>query len=241
MRLLFLPEEKLLALKGNIRKNTNHYKQQASSWIEEYFQGENPFKDTKIEVEDFTLNTSKERPVDTDLDNIKTLYSKLSMLSEAQASDERLWAGLCHGPFWDYMLYRWPVKSENDIRNRYFFGYSKRRSLERNGLARLWWIGWTTYDEKREDPYELTRFILRDSDFIVNLLGRNFSSNKLLNRAVLRYFIEYETSNNTSVNRKMFRAVMEQINMLGGTLLIDLYNEDDYKKMAEKLVMKYCA
>ena len=43
----------------------------------------------------------------TDAANAQEVYGKLSFISDSQASDERLWAGMCLGPFYEYTQYRW--------------------------------------------------------------------------------------------------------------------------------------
>ena len=49
------------------------------------------------------------QPVDkaylTDAANAQEVYGKLSFISDSQASDERLWAGMCLGPFYEYTQY----------------------------------------------------------------------------------------------------------------------------------------
>lgn len=42
---------------------------------------------------------SSEKPEEGDIENIKIIYSEMSILTERDA-DERLWSGLEHGDFW---------------------------------------------------------------------------------------------------------------------------------------------
>ena len=56
------------------------------------------------------------------------------------------------------MKYRWDCKNGSEMLNRYFFNYSSNRSLFRNGISRLWWIGRVTYDEKRTDIVQTIEF-----------------------------------------------------------------------------------
>lgn len=124
----------------------------------------------------------------TDVENIQRVYNHMKFLSDSQASDERIWAAYTFSEFLDYMRYRWKASSISDLENRYLFGYSVQRSLFRNGVSRLWWIGRFTYDETRLDPYELTRFLCKDQDYIENICGRNIFNNPML---VLQPYLHY--------------------------------------------------
>ncbi|MEV2908009.1 DUF6339 family protein [Paenibacillus larvae] len=57
--------------------------------------------------------------------------------------------------FLDNMRKRWPVESyldkdkpEEAIKERYFLMANRDRALIRNGIARLWWYGYVSYDEQ---------------------------------------------------------------------------------------------
>ena len=41
-----------------------------------------------------------------DYNNVKILYTNIKNISNTQAIDERLWAGLSHSIFWKYLQYR---------------------------------------------------------------------------------------------------------------------------------------
>ena len=50
----------------------------------------------------------------------------------------------------------------NKCKIQVLFAQSKRRSLVRNPLSRLWWIGKYTYDEQYENPFELLKYFRTD-------------------------------------------------------------------------------
>ena len=52
-------------------------------------------------------------------------------------------------------------------------------------MARLWWIGRLTYDSSRSDPYELTRFLCQDQDYIESICGRNVFNNPIVGNATI--------------------------------------------------------
>ena len=49
-------------------------------------------------------------------------------LTDAQASDERMWVGMALTYFYDYLVYRWGI-NKNSIKYRWLFPYTYRRSL----------------------------------------------------------------------------------------------------------------
>jgi len=174
----FISEDALLEIKNNHTLLYNNVVSSKKQTLEEAFQNDMIIRDTSVHADEFQLDMSAEKPELTDLENVKRVYKNMSMLSESQASDERIWAAYTLSVFADYMRYRWYPDSETAMMNRYFFSYSPKRSLFRNGIARLWWIGHLTYDPDRAgDKYELTEYICRRQDNINLLLDINFGNN----------------------------------------------------------------
>lgn len=189
-----------------------------------------------------------------DLENTISLYSEMKNLKVVQAADERVWALFCHRDYWDYMRLRWPVEKEDDeeyyendlsdgaeskskktrkspkdrIMSRYFFQTNKGRSLVRNGMARLWWYGYMTYDERRSDPFELTKVLLRRHDDAQSLLERSFPHNKLILRAILSALGKHEY-----ISRDHFRGLMRSINRIGGVTILDTMEEQNLMMLVD--------
>ena len=103
-----MKREALEMLKANLSVvYGKYYTEKTNQWITDIC-GEDPFIEFK-DVTEFKLAdlNSDLTPGEIDLNNCKILYEKLQFLSESQASDERLWAGLAHTTFYDYMRKRW--------------------------------------------------------------------------------------------------------------------------------------
>lgn len=232
----FISEEALLEIKNNHTLLYNNVVSSKKQTLEEAFQNDMIIRDTSVHADEFQLDMSAEKPELTDLENVKRVYKNMSMLSESQASDERIWAAYTLSVFADYMRYRWYPDSETAMMNRYFFSYSPKRSLFRNGIARLWWIGHLTYDPDRAgDKYELTEYICRRQDNINLLLDINFGNNPSIVRAVIQSLIDAEKSGMT-IDREKTRKLSEYINTLGGVYLVDAFSYDIiYEKSMEKL------
>lgn len=109
MKLQFVSYDNIDIIKSNLKSWVDNFKQDSSDWLQDEL-GNALFSDTKFaEIPDFSLDMSADKPFLTEAENVKRIYGNLRFLSDSQASDERLWAGLCLGPFWDYVKYRWDI------------------------------------------------------------------------------------------------------------------------------------
>lgn len=223
MKVQFISYDNLDAIKANLSSWTDNFKLDSSAWLEAEFNNA-LFLDSKYgEIPDFTLDMSADKPFFTEATNAQKVYERLKFLSDSQASDERLWSGLCLGPFWKYVQYRWDIckkPTPTNILQHYFFGYGARRSLTRNAIARLWWIGRLTYDESRSDPYELTKLVCENSDYIMHILERNTSNNPMIIRSFLGAILDARNEG-LSINTDTVGELAKYLNLLGGIYILD--------------------
>ena len=224
-KLPFMMVSDLEALKSNAKNHINFYSEETSNWAEKSLH-HSPLGETKYDLPDFELYMpeAERYSPSTDRLNVREVYSKLKWLSDSQASDERLWAGLCFGPFWEYVHYRWKIETAENVKQHYFFAYNPRRSLTRNAVSRLWWIGRLTYDQTREDPFELTDFVCENSRFIVDVLERNISNSKPIMREFLGACIEAKKRGLT-MDTNTIRELEKYLDLLGGIYILDCMPE----------------
>lgn len=232
MNAKFIKQEDITQLYGNVGEL---YRQVVccGKSLDEYLEKKHVVLDTNITVEDFSLDMSESNAVLTDFENVKRVYKAMMVLSNSQASDERIWLAYSFDVFKDYMNYRWPAKDVNTINNRWLFGYTAKRSLFRHGIARLWWIGRCTYDKGRADPFELTAYVITKQDIINQLLDIGFNGNKELVLAIIEAIRDAEKEGKM-VGREEIRSVSRFVNSLGGMYLIDSWRHDEiYKRVKE--------
>jgi hypothetical protein len=236
MILTFLEDDSLFALKSNLNKLYNKFALPNADWIIDYF-GYSPFVETKYSISDFSLDMSQDKPFLTELENVQRVYNNLRFLSGSQASDERLWAGLCINHFWKYTQYRWNIVSNctvNNVKQHFFFGFGPRRSLTRNAISRLWWIGRLTYDSSRKDPYELTRFVCENADYVMHILERNTSNSPIITKAFLSALLTAREEG-CLINTNTVGELSKYLNLLGGTYILDCLPESIiFNKILEK-------
>ena len=238
MKLQFVSYDNIDLIKTNLPHIVEKFKLDSSDWINDEL-GITLLSDTKFkESSDFTLDMSEDKPFFTEAENAKRIYSNLNFLSDSQASDERLWAGLCFGPFWMYVKYRWDIDKKcttSNIVQHFMFGFGARRSLTRNAISRLWWIGRLTYDETRiNDPWELTRFVCENTDNIMHTLERNTSNNPKIIRPFLSAIIDAR-KNGIPINTDTVGELSKYLNLLGGIYILDCLPE---KKIYDKIYQK---
>lgn len=237
MRIKYITEDGLITIKGNIKTVYKGLFVEDNS-LSVALNEEGIIKNTPFEIEDFKLDMSQpvaSSPL-TDIENVKRVYNNMKLLSDSQASDERVWVAYTLEHFLDYMKYRWPAKNTSDLANRYLFNYSQQRSLFRNGVSRLWWIGRCTYDESRPNPYELTEYICKNQDLIETFCGRNVFNNPLIINPVLSAFMDAEKEG-YDVTRDVARETAKYMNLLAGTYILDMFEKQDlYDKTYHKIV-----
>lgn len=240
MKIKYITEEGILTLRNNNKIIFEGIMLEKDKSILELMKDDNLIKETSYEINDFILSTSQDKGKEalTDGENVQIVYNNMMHLSDSQASDERIWVAYTLREQLNYMKYRWPAKNAKGMLNRYFFNYGKQRSLFRNGMSRLWWIGRLTYDKSADDPYELTKIICKHQDFIENIMGRNVFNNPTILRATLRA-INDANKQGIKTNRYCIRGIAEYLNLLGGTYLIDIFTYDEIYEKVANWISKY--
>ncbi len=240
MKIKYISEDDLNTIKANLSVVLKKVIQDRECTVSELFNSNAFIKSSSMAVEEFQLDMSQPSGKEslTDAENIQRVYGHMRFLTDSQASDERIWAAYTFSECLGYMRYRWPAARIEDLNNRYLFGYSMQRSLFRNGISRLWWIGRVTYDSTRTDPYELTKFLCRDQDYIETICGRNIFNNPMIGNATVSALLD-AANNGIQINRETVRNVGKYINLLSGTYLLDsLEKEEIYHKICKKLGME---
>lgn len=245
MQLNFLKNNSCELLKDKIHENFiagNYFRNNA--WLEDFFEGD--FKGCT----DIELGNLKLIPASTfmdDLENSKRLYSTLKNLTIQQAIEPQIWTYLTHGIFWEYMNKRWPIdegnnaeKEINKIKSRYFLHYeSKDRRLIRNGISRLWWAAYTTYDESYDNKFYLTeKLFLHKQDFVESLLTRSFSRNRDIVKNIIKAVCKYEENfrDNIMIKRDIYRPLFIEINRIGAVKLLDALEYEEIEEIVFRFI-----
>lgn len=232
MEICFLKSRALDTLKNGLPQIYDKYfTQRDNSWLADVC-GENPFVKFR-DVPDFEL-APLERGFEpkVDFDNCKILYKKLNFLTPRQAADERFWAGLCHGVFYDYVRRRWSYDTPTNlsdnakiitgIKNRFFFNGDARQCLLTNTLSKYWW---TRYIFSSDDLN-----ILGAENFytkIFSIVSRSFIGNKSLRNGFVKFLRHFKEQGITLDIKNHIRPAMSQLNKRGGAIVLDCLTEEE--------------
>lgn len=246
-KLRVLSSGAVLQLKSQIHQNVTSYQSGSRDWLDNYFSAP---KNTILSIVDdsaIVLKTGKSHSTEFDAYNAQLLFEGYPTITPAIAADERIWVSLCHNQHYEYMLNRWPIvpdeshhqTEEGIIRQRYFFGYGLRKSQERNGLSRLWLSAALTYDPSRQDPYELTKVLLQDTNFIMYLFGHTFGSNRNIVQGTLEAISQLQQETGNKVSAKPLKSFTEKLNLLSGVTMLDRYSCKEICVMAKEHISNH--
>ncbi|MDP3385788.1 MAG: DUF6339 family protein [Eubacteriales bacterium] len=240
MKVYFMKKDALEILKSNLELTyTKYYTESDNKWLWDVCGG-NPFGEFK-EIPDFEL-----AKLDSDLtigevefNNCKFLYKNLSFLSDSQASDERLWAGLCHSVYYPYLRKRWgydkqqpkkPKEAISNIKSRFFFSGGTRAGLYRNTMAKCWWVGRNTFDKTKANPFEKLD-ILGSNDISSKIsdifYSNTFSSNALILNGIVQGIKYFNDAGTQLTTKEHIRPTLQLLNAVGGGIILDCLSSDD--------------
>jgi hypothetical protein len=227
-------------LRNNVPGNLPKYHRN-DKWVLEL--GSKSTRDLETRIELKTSLTLDEPDEDNlkDLENSVRVHKLLRQLTPLQARDPRLWTRMAHVECWSYMRKRWPIerftgdteKGARFITSRYFVSQNDSRALLRNGIARLWWASYVSFDSERTNPYELTSVLLSTLDITQQILERNMGRGPAIVKGFLEFLLQNRDPllNKGDQNRDRIRRLAKFLNMYGGVCLLDCLNQTDIVKL----------
>jgi uncharacterized protein DUF6339 len=178
--------------------------------------------------------------VKADLEASKLVFQWLSKLTPIQSSDGRLWTLLTHTTFARYVSLRWGQNLESSqrpvdrIHDRWFFRGQGIATFVRNGISRLWWFGYLTYDSNRANPFELTEALLSLQDIQVAFLERSLGRCRPLLKAVLESVISNDQILRQTPKRgDVIQEWAKELRLFGGAYLLDAMPQDRLQFVVE--------
>lgn len=245
MKLKFLSIDTLSDLKINNNAYLKYYYRKDSEWFDKYLSEKGRVLESNITVgdEDLKLSRNPEYSL-SDSENVKILYTALIHLTPAQATQERLWAGLAHIHLRDYIFYRLEKELEEEngtrIYSALFYKYGPKRSIFIHIISRLWWAGFMTYDEKNEkNPFWLTDFFTK-SDFSARctvFFSSNFTSNRDITLGILEALYNWSEKGH-HIKREHFIQATKHLNIMGGATILDVLTREDVIKIVNDEVFE---
>lgn len=243
MKIKFLSEDALQDLRANFESYKEYYFKQDESWFQSYFNKDGAVLESNIDFTQPKFSFNPDFSV-SDCENVKAMYDALKYLTVSQATQERLWAGLAHMQMRDYFFFRLKddleKKNEKRLKSALYYVNGTKRSLFVNVLARLWWVGYMTYDEtNQENPYWLTEFFCSAefSGRSVYFFSSNFTGNRTITKGILRALLSLSQEGH-DIKRAHFVEAGRYLNISGGAMILDMLEEDEIKEMVEARIRK---
>ncbi|MBM7660403.1 hypothetical protein JOC85_001170 [Bacillus mesophilus] len=244
MKMKFLTDETLIDLRTNYDAYKEHYYNKNDQWFNDYFNQEGRVLESKIDLNMDKLNLNEDYSI-SDKENVKVIYEALKDLTVSQATQERLWSGLAHLQLRDFSYYRLKNELENKndqrINTALFFKNGNKRSLFVHILARLWWVGYMTYDKEHPtNPYWLTEFFC-EKDFSarsVVFFSSNLTSNPNITKGILKTLVKWQQSG-INITRDHFVQANKYLNVVGGAMILDMLSTEEVEEMVNNYLSRY--
>lgn len=203
-------------------------------------------RDKINELFNFELITPAEKNT-YDFENSKIIYDNLKFITPLTANHEPLWSTLTHTVGWNYMQSRWPIdenhdedKQINNILSHYFFRGPHPKT--RNGLARLWWFAYVSFDSSLDDPYKYTYQLINigGQDLARLIIESNtISRNKYILQSILDKMTEIKERTPSFNIRDLTRYVARSLNLVGSITVLDFLNREECYNLIESMVDNY--
>lgn len=189
----------------------------------------------EVDIDSDLLDNLLEDPTD-EFKCSKLVYEKMKGMNPLLASQESLWAYLSHRLLFKYVQQRWndvfkdDKISESFIKNHWF-------GWKRNAIGRLWWNAYLTIDEdNKDDPFELTKVLYKQSDITQNL---SFSDalfpNKNAILSILGFYKKHEEIfEPKGATNERNRFVTQSLNRWGGVKNLCYFTREDFTIELEK-------
>lgn len=173
-------------------------------------------------------NNTTQAKEDCDLFNAKMLFRLFEGIPAYQANDPIFWTSLVllNDSFRHYTSARWGLngnggeKSTADSIKSRFFYEGTGSNTKRNSASRLWWYCSLAYS--LSDEFKYVEFLIRNNDFAIGLIERNWASNRLYVRCLLVF--AYVNRLNTSDMRSLFKELSAWLSIK----VVPSMNEEDF-------------
>jgi len=249
-----LTDETRKQLEDEIKQNPEKYQQKEAyfyqiSKVSESYLNKLGSLNYPLKQFDVPYDNAKHREVLEDLENIKLIYGNMRDLPLSIATNFNFWGGLTHTIYWSYMQHRWPSNqsSSSAMITRYL---SKEQPRSRNGIARLWWLGYLTYREELDNPWYYTEIMMnhKDSD-LSRMIAESPTTGinkKAVNAILIRihrlesedWYVQLTHIKKTSV-RTLFREYFSRYNMYGGVKAWSALNQEELNQQCNRYILDY--
>lgn len=250
MDMLFLSTEGIEDFKIHFDSYAKHYEDPTNQWFIDHWTKLGHLQKSKLDMPEINFRYADDMTT-VDKDNVIAIHSGLRFLTPSQASDERLWAGLCHTAGWDFIQ----ARRSNEIRQKtadkkaeflmsiFFYKYGIKRSSYLNALAKYWWTGHMVYSPNDERPYAALDVLCKYSYFSSLMLFLSSSAilaNSDTFNGVVDSFRKLQEEN-VQVSVDVWKKMTIYLNVFEKTVLLDALPREEITAICDKQLPRIIA
>lgn len=195
-------------------------------WVQKEF-NTSPFVETEIDFSPTGIVDIPGKKGLSDVENSKAIFLALD-INDSFATDARLWAGIAHGYYYDYLLdyflNKGPITVDIVLGKFMFNSCSYRKLIEPNCISRLWYIGRFFYrSENQENPFYLLDYASHDiNGFLSRLMTVNIFNNPQMTELIIRCLNDMLPRYGIKAKREHLNDVVAYLNCIAGTYCVDV-------------------
>ncbi|MDX8455965.1 DUF6339 family protein [Mesorhizobium sp. VK9D] len=240
MKLRILRESAVITLRKSILENIELYRSGNFSFLDldaaQYH--ELPISPQAKALEMLKMPVGEEF---YEVENCLAVHAYLSELTPYDARDERLWCHLTHTVLLDYVRARWPIPSDDEKAvvhiETHFFARTNRQIERDNAASRLWWMSHLCTRVAGVDQKQALDAFLFRADVRANIIERpTIAQSTNVFSVILRGLVKSAAGKKTLFERKTFRAIMMDLNSIGGFRLLDVLPEPEIHKIFDSVM-----
>lgn len=176
---------------------------------------------------------------DDDFTTAVEIFKAYKNITPLLASLPDLWIYLAHVDLFAYVQRRWAKVMSNDVDEKYILNHwHENDHFMRTTFAGLWWHTYLTFDETRQNPYELTEMLFKSQDFRTLRFGElGLIRHKPAMIGVLEFLLENPEVTESSMDPRG-QFISRYFNLLGGTKPLSFMDKDYFKEVLNALKPK---
>ena len=235
INICYITEDALETLYKNSEEVANYLikEKDNSNWLKLIYNGE-LFEEKKYKIDDIELLVD-DNYENVDFKNSIMIYEALKELPRYVLTDERFWCWFNFTIGYRAALQAMKINSKTTFEDHWLFKQGKRRGLFFNVLARCYFRVELSIDEKNEDKYHLTKFVIENPERFRTLSWRSNSSEKTIVVGALKAekdivekykdIIDVDKIKYNDGKGTIYSEVTKKLSLYGSVRLIDAASE----------------
>lgn len=195
-----------------------------ASWLKGYL-GFEPYEEKKYVIEDFELEYDEDYSK-VALNNAITIYEHLKNLPRYILCSNRFWAWITFEKAYKQSLKSAKIYDASAIKNMWLFT-NNRRFMMLGVISRYFFNVEVSVDHSKTNKYELTDFLLKNTEIYRAISYRNVGMIKNVTLALIEVSKDISEAYNLKLNRPMIRSISIATSRIGSVMLIDIMSKEE--------------